>query len=1017
VNVVKKPLSTLSLCVPLVLGWLSLSLPGALAASVLPPSLVGESCELQLREDSVAVAGIPPDRVLICGGQSIGSVTSGRLPARLVSGSEQEMMGWFMASPLADGLLRTMRCEEGRPLASLDAPSVMALACRRNNGGWRNLVLVYAEERVVTVAEGPPAALAPMLAALDEEVNWAEVPASRLQSALADLFGAEVSLASSADLERFRDLVGDARTANARGEFSTAESLFREALDLQTRFLSPNDVAVADTLMDLALNVSNAGREEEAEALFRRAEPIIQTSPRASDRARFATYQGYHAANFGRFEEAFGFAGMAVAAWRQQLEAPVFSLESIIGTADGSDPLAFDRGELALALNLQASMALRLEDLGLAEAAAAEALRILTETAEIPRWWRGDVLLTLGELNSRRGRISAAERFFESALQIRQRVWGEGTQTVPVRLALARAYEREGLITTALITYREAFAVVAGLPLEARRVLRTEDFIPYARALIRFSERLENPNDVHGLYAEAFAAFQLLRPPMVEETLSRAIFRLGVEDAELAALLGALQDAERQRDRSAVELTFEQALPAEQRSQVVEDRLRSSRDAARAEVGRLEARLARDFPDYAGLWQPPSIVEVDLRRHIGTREGILTFILGENESYVQLIRREGILLARVNAGVARIAEEVTALRRPLEADGGAIGEFDLARAHELYRLLLGGIETHFEGLGFLTIVPSGPLASLPMSLLVVEPAAAGDYAGAAWLGQRFAISHAPSLNSFFLLRRFGPARAPQQMLLAFGDPALTGRAPGGAPTRDGLSALATSCREEGPAPPGLLRSLAPLPDTAREIEVVRRVLAQGSGGTQAFLGRAATEETLRAQALDDYRVLYFATHALLPGELRCQAEPGLVLSPVDAALTRAQDGLLEASEIAGLRLNADLVVLSACNTAGSAGRFGGDALSGLAEAFFHAGARAMIASHWQVPSAATADLMAAMFEFLGPELANGTARSLQRAQATLLERPETAHPFFWGAFVLVGDGRAESALPIPRQRR
>lgn len=999
------------------LACMLLPLSGAVVATALPPSLVGESCELQLRDDTLAAAGVPEDRVLVCGGERIGSFTSGRLPARLVGAPKAEMMEWFMASPLADGLLRTMRCEEARPLAAIDAPGVMALACRRNNGGWRNLMLVHSQGRVVTVAEGPPAAVVPMLAGLVEDVNWAEVPVSGFQSALSDLFGAEVSLASAADLERFRGLVGDARTANARGEFTVAETLFREALDLQTRFLSPNDVAVADTLMDLALNVSNAGREEEAEALFRRAEPIIQTSPRASDQARLATYLGYHAANFGRLEEAFGFAGMAVASWRRQLEAPLFSLESIIGTDDGSDPLAFDRGELALALNLQASMALRLEDLGLAEAAAAEALRILTETVEIPRWWRSDVLLTLGELNSRRGRISAAERFFERALQSRQRVWGEGTQTVPVRLALARAYEREGLLTSALVAYREAFAVVAGLPFEARRVLRTEDFIPYARALTRFAERLENPNDVYGLYGEAFAAFQLLRPPLVEETLSRAVFRLGIEDPELAALLGAIQDAERQRDRSAVDLTFEQALPAEQRSQVVEDRLRSSRDAARAEVQRLQASLARDYPEYADLWQPTSVGELDLRRHIGSREGIVSFILGENESYVQLVRRQGVLLARVNAGTAWIAEEVEALRRPLEGDGGAIGEFDLGRAHQLYRTLMGGIETHFEGLGFLTIVPSGPLASLPLSVLVMEPAATGDYAGAAWLGQRFAISHAPSLNSFFLLRRFAPARAPQQMLLAFGDPALTGRAPGGAPARNGLSALATSCREDGPAPPGLLRALAPLPDTAREIEVVRRVLAQGSGGVDTFLGRAATEETLRAQALDDYRVLYFATHALLPGELRCQAEPGLVLSPVDAAQTRAQDGLLEASEIASLRLNADLVVLSACNTAGSAGRFGGDALSGLAEAFFHAGARAMVASHWQVPSAATADLMAAMFEFLGPELANGAARSLQRAQATLLERPETAHPFFWGAFVLVGDGRAESALPVARERR
>ena len=109
---------------------------------------------------------------------------------------------------------------------------------------------------------------------------------------------------------------------------------------------------------------------------------------------------------------------------------------------------------------------------------------------------------------------------------------------------------------------------------------------------------------------------------------------------------------------------------------------------------------------------------------------------------------------------------------------------------------------------------------------------------------------------------------------------------------------------------------------------------------------------VRSAKLDQYQVLYFATHGLLPGELHCQAEPGLVLSPPSAPPSdKASDGLLRASEIASLRLNADLVVLSACNTAASGGTtLGGGALEGLADSFFAAGARAVLASHWEVPS-------------------------------------------------------------------
>jgi CHAT domain-containing protein len=162
--------------------------------------------------------------------------------------------------------------------------------------------------------------------------------------------------------------------------------------------------------------------------------------------------------------------------------------------------------------------------------------------------------------------------------------------------------------------------------------------------------------------------------------------------------------------------------------------------------------------------------------------------------------------------------------------------------------------------------------------------------------------------------------------------------------------------------------------------------------------------------LAQYRVLYFATHGLLPTALRCQSEPALVLSPPAApAANRDADGVLDASEVAQLRLNADLVVLSACNTATAAGQFGGESLSGLAGAFFHAGARSVLASHWEVPSAQTVQLMTGLFERLGPNLNGGIAEALRQSQLALIAKPETAHPFFWAAFTLIGDGGAAGA--------
>jgi len=251
------------------------------------------------------------------------------------------------------------------------------------------------------------------------------------------------------------------------------------------------------------------------------------------------------------------------------------------------------------------------------------------------------------------------------------------------------------------------------------------------------------------------------------------------------------------------------------------------------------------------------------------------------------------------------------------------------------------------------------------------------------------------------LRALKGQASPPKPFVGFGNPAFTGKP---AEAANSLAALAQECRTNAGLPPALLRALAPLPETADEVRRVAQALH--AGADSVILGKDVNEATLHKLPLDQYRVIYFATHGLLPGELRCQSEPGLALSPPDHEPKGLDDdGLLAASEVAGLRLNADLVVLSACNTgSGGGGRLGGQALSGLAEAFFYAGSRALVVSHWQVPSVPTVALMTGMFERLGPDLKNGAADALRQTQLRLVAAPETAHPFYWAAFTLVGDG-------------
>jgi CHAT domain-containing protein len=150
-----------------------------------------------------------------------------------------------------------------------------------------------------------------------------------------------------------------------------------------------------------------------------------------------------------------------------------------------------------------------------------------------------------------------------------------------------------------------------------------------------------------------------------------------------------------------------------------------------------------------------------------------------------------------------------------------------------------------------------------------------------------------------------------------------------------------------------VRKLTPLPESRKELRSLARSLGAGEGSL--LVGRDATETRVKAAPLSDFKVLAFATHGLLAGDLAGLSEPALVLTPPLHA-TGMDDGLLTASEVAQLKLNADWVILSACNTAAVDGTPGAQGLSGLAKAFFYAGSRALLVSHWPVASDAAVAL-------------------------------------------------------------
>jgi CHAT domain-containing protein len=432
-------------------------------------------------------------------------------------------------------------------------------------------------------------------------------------------------------------------------------------------------------------------------------------------------------------------------------------------------------------------------------------------------------------------------------------------------------------------------------------------------------------------------------------------------------------------------------------------RLEQELTAARADV-------VRRFPDYLSLADPAPLPVAETQRLLKQDEALVAILTGPDSSLVWTVTPEGSDWAEAPASDAALAIEVKALRAALEPqpDGSAPAPFDLARSNRLYELLLGRFANTLAGKKHLMFVATGPLSSLPFQVLVTEPPRAGLSGAdalkeAKWLVRTHALSVLPSVQSLSALRKLASAGVAVKPYFGIGDPALGGGAFDSGNSRGTAKAkvtLAALYRGGGRASLPILQTLPPLPETADELRRVARTL--GATESNIVLGQAATKQNLMSTALQDYRVLHFATHGLVAGELSGLLEPALVLS-LPPQSTSAEDALLTASEVATLQLNADWAVLSACNTA-SGDKTGADALSGLARAFFFAGTRALLVSHWAVDSESAVALTTRTFGYLAKAPQMRRAEAFQKAMLTLIE--EGHPPSHWAPFVIVGEGGA-----------
>jgi CHAT domain-containing protein len=504
--------------------------------------------------------------------------------------------------------------------------------------------------------------------------------------------------------------------------------------------------------------------------------------------------------------------------------------------------------------------------------------------------------------------------------------------------------------------------------------------------------------------------------------VNKLAVRIAAGDDRLAELVRRDQDLGSEAEALDKAIVAAVSKDRSKRDAVAEARAKTRLAAISTERASLQKTLAAEFPDYAALSNPLPMTAKEIQALLASDEAMVLFAVTEKESYAFAITRESFDWKPLPLGADALSQKVASFRRGLDLanlgeGSGKSGLFDLALANELYTALLAPLEPLVKDKRSLLVAPSGALTALPFHLLVTEkPAAAipeklDGYRDAAWLLKRQAVSVLPSVASLKALRAFARKGHGVKPMTGFGDPLFDPSKEAGdrrAATRTASRSVVTGAYTEfwrgaGVDRARLAQALPQLPDTADELNAVAKDL--GASASDIHLGSDASETTLKRAPLADYAIVYFATHGLVAGDVKGVAEPSLALSiPVNPS--ELDDGLLTSSEVAQLKLNADWVVLSACNTI-AGDKPGAEALSGLARSFFYAGARALLVTHWSVDSAAATRLTTSTFDRLKADPKLGRAEALRQAMLSYLNdasSPRNAYPGFWGPFALIGEG-------------
>lgn len=628
------------------------------------------------------------------------------------------------------------------------------------------------------------------------------------------------------------------------------------------------------------------------------------------------------------------------------------------------------------------------------------------------------------------GRIDEASAMLQALVD-----WNNKKPFVdPLYLAHLRGYHAMALAAAgrddaALAEFRAAFPVIlrqaetdnsaenGGFVRQYRLRLISESYI---ELLARLAGRNAAAPDAAAV-TEAFRVAEVARNSSVQAAIASSVARASLPDPALADLARREQDTANQISSLNSLLTRLAASPDTMRlDKVIADirgevaRLDERRDALRRE-------LAERYPAYAELASPRPPTPADVQKTLQPGEAAVAFLVAEQKTYAWTITPAQVSFRTIALTRAQAERQVAALLASVDLGDGRLPRFEAATARQLYQLLLAPDESLWQCARVLNVIVHGHLGQLPFAVLLTGASERENPAEQPWLIRKVAIAQQPSAGTLISLRSKARHDTRRRPFVGFGDPRFVAEAPlrpAGTRAVRNLSltrssdasmqspaAVATASNADESDRAVLLRGferLPQLPETASELNEIGKILG-ADPKADLFLGVRATEARVKGSDLSSYGVVAFATHGLVPGDLQGLDQPSLAMANPALSGDEENDGFLTLSEVLGLKLDADWVVLSACNTAGSDGR-NEEAISGLGRAFFFAGTRRLLVTYWPVETVSASLLTTELFKRLAARPDESRAEALRHSMLHLMAASkEYGHPAFWAPFGLVGD--------------